>query len=101
VATARSSKPTKKGPKPSPLMVRLDDDSKTYLAKAAELRGISLSDYVRMVTVAQAKREVLAAREQVISLSAEEQLAFWNALNETPVLTNAQRRLGAMMRGEA
>jgi uncharacterized protein (DUF1778 family) len=101
MATTRSSKPTKEGRKPSPLMVRLDDDSKAYLAKAAELRGISLSDYVRMVTVAQAKREVLAAREQVISLSAEEQLAFWNALNETPVLTDAQRRLGAMMRGEA
>jgi uncharacterized protein (DUF1778 family) len=82
-------------------MVRLDDESKAYLAKAAELRGISLSDYVRTVTVTQAKREVLAARDQVISLSAEEQLAFWNALNDTPVLTDAQRRLGKMMRGEA
>ena len=92
MATTRSSNRTKKGRKPSPLMVRLDDDSKAYLAKAAELRGISLSDYVRMVTVAQAKREVLAAREQIISLTAEEQLAFWNALNEAP--RQVLRKLG-------
>lgn len=84
----------------SPLMVRLDADSKNSLAEAAELRRISVSDYVRAVTVPQAKREVRAAREQVISLAPEEQLAFWKALNETPKLTSAQRRLGAIMRGE-
>ncbi|MBN1395678.1 MAG: DUF1778 domain-containing protein [Pirellulales bacterium] len=81
-------------------MVRLDADSKNSLAEAAELRRISVSDYVRAVTVPQAKREVRAAREQVISLAPEEQLAFWKALNETPKLTSAQRRLGAIMRGE-
>jgi hypothetical protein len=43
---------------------------------------------------------VPAARERTVALSPEEQLAFWNALNETPVLTDAQRRLGALMRGE-
>jgi len=101
MATARSSKRAKNGRKPSPLMVRLDDESKSYLTHAAELRGISLSDYVRTVTVAQAKREVLAAREQTISLTPEEQLAFWNALNEPPKLTDAQRRLGSLMRGES
>jgi hypothetical protein len=41
---------------------------------------------------------VLAAREQVFCLSPEEQLAFWNALNASPVLTEAQRRLGSLMR---
>jgi uncharacterized protein (DUF1778 family) len=82
-------------------MVRLDDESKEFLAQAARLRRISVSDYVRAVTVAQARREVLAAREQVICLSPEEQFAFWNALNETPRLTEAQRRLGAVMRGES
>ena len=35
----------------SPLMVRLDHESKKCLAKAAELRRISVSDYVRTVTV--------------------------------------------------
>ena len=49
----------------------------------------------------QAKREIEGAREQVIALTPDEQLAFWNALNEPPVLTAAQRRLGAIMRGEA
>jgi uncharacterized protein (DUF1778 family) len=81
-------------------MVRLDRESKEVLTQAAHLRRISVSDYVRAVTVAQARREVLAAREQVISLSPEEQLEFWNALNEPPTLTEAQRRLGALMRGE-
>jgi uncharacterized protein (DUF1778 family) len=65
------------------------------LAEAALLRKVSVSDYVRTVAVAQARREVQAAREQVIALTAEEQLAFWNALNESPKLTASQRRLRA------
>ena len=85
----------------SPLMVRLDEASKTYLARAAELRRISVSDYVRTVTVAQARKEVLAAQEQTLSLTPEEQQAFWTALSATPQLTAAQQRLGAIMRGEA
>lgn len=80
-------------------MVRLDEESKRYLTRAAELRKISVSDYVRTVTVAQARREVVAAGEQTIVLTPEEQLAFWNALNEPPRLTKAQRRLGELMRG--
>ena len=99
MARARSSR--KSTGTASPLMVRLDDQSKTYLAKAAELRHISVSDYVRTVTVAQARREVLAARDQVLALTPEEQLAFWRALNEPPELTDAQRRLGSVMRGQA
>jgi uncharacterized protein (DUF1778 family) len=98
---ARSSKTRKKPRTTAPLMVRLDDDSKTYLSQAAELRRISVSDYVRAVTVAQAQREVLGAREQTLVLTPEEQLAFWNALNEMPKLTAAQRRLGSMMRGRS
>jgi uncharacterized protein (DUF1778 family) len=81
-------------------MVRLDDESKACLAQAAKLRGLSLSDYVRTVTVSQARREVQAAREQTLALTPEEQLAFWNALAAPPALTQAQRRLGALMRGE-
>ena len=82
------------------LMVRLDEESKECLSRAAKLRGISLSDYVRAVTVPQARREVQAAQEQTISLTPEEQLAFWKALAEPAKLTEAQRRLGAIMRGE-
>ncbi len=99
MATTRSS--NTRGRAASLLMVRLDAASKRVLAEAARLRRISVSDYVRMTTVAQARKEVLAARDQTISLTPEEQLAFWKALKETPRLTAAQRRLGTIMRGEA
>jgi uncharacterized protein (DUF1778 family) len=84
----------------SPLMVRLDEESKRCLTEAAALRQVSVSDYVRTVTVAQARREVRASKEQVITLTADEQMAFWKALNEPPKLTAAQRRLGMVMRGK-
>lgn len=95
------SRTYKRPGKASPLMVRLDAESKAALVAAARLRRISVSDYVRMVTVAQAKKEVQAAGEQTIVLTPEEQLAFWNALNEPVVLTESQKQLGAIMRGEA
>jgi uncharacterized protein (DUF1778 family) len=82
-------------------MVRLDEESKTFLTRAAELRRISVSDYVREVTVAQARKEVLAAREQTIALTPEEQLTFWTALNDPSPPTDRQHRLGAVMRGES
>jgi len=69
-------------------------------SRAQQPEGISVSDYVRVVTVAQARREVEAAGEQVIALTAEEQVAFWNALNQPTQLTAAQQRMGAVMRGE-
>ena len=93
----RTSPTTSK--KASPLMVRLDAESKQALTDAAELRRISISDYVRTVTVAQARREVASAREQTVLLSPDEQLAFWRALQAPPKLTPAQKRLSAIMRG--
>ena len=86
------SRPGKQPKKPAPLMVRLDEESRDYLARAADLRRVSVSDYVRTVTVAQARKEVLASREQTIALTPEEQLAFWTALSEAPKLTPAQKR---------
>ncbi len=83
------------------LMVRLDQDSKSFLVKAAELRKVSISDYVRMVTVAQARREVSAAEQSTIVLSPDEQLEFWTALSAVPRLTTPQRDLGRIMRGES
>ena len=82
------------------LAVRLDEQSKSFIAKAAQLRGVSISDYVRMVTVAQARREVSEADQNVMVLSPDEQLEFWNALNHMPMLTEAQRDLGAITRGK-
>jgi len=96
-----SSKRSGKVKQPSPLVLRLDEESKAMLTQAAELRRISVSDYVRAVTVAQARKEVLAAREQTIALSPEEQLAFWNALSETPELTDTQRQLGSLTKGKS
>ena len=68
---------------------------------AKEVRRLSVSDYVRVATVAQASREVEAAHQQTMKLSPSEQLAFWTALNAPAKLTRSQRRLGAIMRGEA
>ena len=84
----------------SPLMVRLDDDSKQALARAAELRGVSVSDYVRLITVTQARKEVAAAATQTVALTPDEQLAFWTALAEPVTLTPAQKELARRMRGE-
>ena len=84
----------------SPLMVRLDVAGKAILAEAARLRRVSVSDYVRTVTVAQAAREVEAAKAQTLAMTPDEQFAFWQALSEPPVLTPAQRKLGDLMRGK-
>lgn len=84
----------------SPLMVRLDAESKQALIDAAALRHISVSDYVRTVTVPQAVREVAGARDRTIHLSPAEQLAFWQALQKPVKLTAAQKRLGRLMRGD-
>ena len=79
------------------LMVRLDQANK---ATAARRRRISISDYVRSVTVTQAEREIQQADEQVIALAPAEQQAFWDALNQPAVLTPAQQQLARLMRGE-
>jgi uncharacterized protein (DUF1778 family) len=81
-------------------MIRVDRSSKGVIAKAARLRGISASDYVRSVVVAQARREVKEAESQTISLTAEDQLAFFQALSADVKLTVRQRALGKLMRGE-
>ncbi|MCC7335287.1 MAG: DUF1778 domain-containing protein [Pirellulaceae bacterium] len=83
------------------LMVRLDNDSKAILSAAAELRRVSVSDYVRSVMVQQASRELAAARSQTIAMTPDEQLQFWKALSKTPKLTESQKGLAAIMRGEA
>lgn len=87
--------------KTSSLMVRLDEHSKALLAAAANLRQVSVSDYVRSVMVQQAAREVAAAKSKTIALTADEQQRFWQALSSPPKLTKAQKSLGAVMRGEA
>ena len=65
-------------------MVRLDKESKALLSAAAELRRVSVSDYVRSVVVGQAERELAAAQSHIIAMTADEQLQFWNALAKPP-----------------
>jgi uncharacterized protein (DUF1778 family) len=100
MARSRSSRTSNKS-SASPLMVRLDSESKAVIAQAAGLRRTSISDYVRTVTVTQARREVESASSQTIALTPDEQLEFWRALQAPPKLTPAQKRLGALMRGDA
>lgn len=101
MATKRKVARKQKAPgKASTLMLRLDDGSKADIVRAAELRRVSVSDYVRTLAVGQARRELAQAAVAVVGLTPEEQLAFWNALNTPPRLSKAQRRLGALMRGE-
>ena len=81
------------------LMVRIDTKSKRLVKRAAELRRISASDYVRDVVVKQAEKEVAAAEDRTVRMSAEDQLAFWTALHAPVKLTRAQRRLGKLAKG--
>ena len=82
------------------LMVRVDPPTKRVITRAARLRGVSASDYVRTVVTAEAQREIEEARSRTIRLDPAEQLAFWQALHEPVRLNARQRQLGRMMRGE-
>lgn len=86
--------------KTASLMVRVDRSSKAVIARAARIRGVSASDYIRSVVVAQARRDVEEARTRTIALTPDEQLAFWQALEQPVLLTPRQRELGRIMRGE-
>lgn len=82
------------------LQARLDPESKRALEKAAKLRHVSLSDYVRLVLVPTARREVAMANQEVVQMTADEQERFWMALQKSATPTEAQRKLGKIMRGE-
>lgn len=87
------------GTKAANLMVRVDPAAKRVITRAATIRGVSTSDYVRSIVVAHARREVDEARTRTIVLSPDEQLAFWEALQEPVRLTKRQRQLARVMRG--
>jgi uncharacterized protein (DUF1778 family) len=89
------------GPATKTLQARLDPDSKRIVEEAARLRHVGFSDYVRLVLVSAARREVEQAGRQVLQMTADEQQRFWEALNAPVKLTKAQRKLGDIMRGDA
>ena len=82
------------------LQARLDLESKRAVEQAAKLRHVGLSDYIRLVLVPTAKREVEQAKNQVLQLTADEQERFWLALQAPAEPTEAQRKLGKIMRGD-
>jgi uncharacterized protein (DUF1778 family) len=83
------------------LQTRLDQKSKQTIAQAAKLRHVGLSDYVRLVLVPTAKREVEQAKNQVMQMTADEQERFWMALQAPAKLTKNQRKLGKIMQGNS
>jgi uncharacterized protein (DUF1778 family) len=98
--TLASRTPPSTAKKAGNLMVRVDRESKGVITRAAKLRGVSASDYVRSVVVSQARRDIEEQRTRTITMSASAQLAFWQALNAPVSLTRRQKALGRMMRGE-
>ena len=82
------------------LQARLDPESKRAVEEAARLRHVGLSDYIRLVLVPAAQKEVAAARQQVLQMTPDEQERFWNALQASATPTPAQRKLGNIMRGD-
>jgi uncharacterized protein (DUF1778 family) len=83
------------------LQARLDPESKRVVEEAAKLRHVGLSDYIRLVLVPTARREVEQAKQQVLQMTPEEQERFWLALQAPVKPTDAQRKLGKLMRGDA
>ena len=83
------------------LQARLDPKIKQAVEEAAKLRNVGLSDYIRLVLVPTAKREVEQAKHQVLQMTADEQERFWLALEAPAKPTKAQRKLAKIMRGDA
>ena len=81
------------------LNMRLNKAGKEAIVRAAALRRISISDYIRAVLVKQAERETTASERRLLALSPAEQLELWTALHAPVKLTARQRRLGRLMRG--
>jgi len=82
------------------LQARLDPESKNLIEEAARLRHVGLSDYIRLVLVPTARKEVLEAKQQVLHLTATEQEKFWEALRSPAKPTKAQKKLASLMKGK-
>ena len=89
-----------KAKKSTILQARLSRRDKSAIVKAAKLRRMSLTSYLREVVVPMAEHEVAAAGQGVIEMTQNEQLALWKALHAPVKLTPAQKELGRLMRGE-
>jgi uncharacterized protein (DUF1778 family) len=86
------------GNKSANLLVRFDRNGKSLVQRAAASRGLTVSEYVRTRILSLARQDVVEAETQVLRLSREDQIAFWQALQKPPAPTGAQRRLGQLVR---
>ena len=80
------------------LLVRFDSAGKSLVKRAAAIRGLSVSDYVRSRITTLARQDVEEADTGVLRLPREDQIAFWQALQNPPPPTDVQRELGALVR---
>lgn len=82
------------------IQARINSENKSLIVQAAKLREIPVSDYMRLVLIDQARKEVTSNDQQVLQLTADEQIEFWNALDKPKGLTKAQKELGKLIKGE-
>jgi len=97
-ATRRKGRRGAPANKDANLLVRFDRGGKTLVHRAAAARGLTISEYVRTRILSLARQDVTEAETQVLRLSREEQIVFWQALQNPPAPTAAQRRLGRLVR---
>jgi uncharacterized protein (DUF1778 family) len=97
-AGRRAVKIRKRPSKNANLLVRFESETKSLVLKAASLRGLSLSDYVRTRIIPLARQDVDEAETGVLRLAKQDQIAFWQALQHPALPTRAQRELGKLVR---
>ena len=93
--TGKSVRESGRGAK---LLVRFDPAGNALVRRAAAIRGLDAGDYVRSRIILQAQQDVEEADSSVLRLPREAQIAFWQALANPPQPTEAQRRLGELVR---
>ena len=82
------------------IQARINSENKGLIVQAAKLREIPVSDYMRLVLIDQARKEVTSNEQRVLQLTAAEQIEFWNALDNPKSLTESQKELGKLIKGE-
>jgi uncharacterized protein (DUF1778 family) len=99
-ATAKktASKSVRESSKDTGVLVLFDAAGKALVKRAAAVRGLPVRDYVRTRIITLAHQDVEEADTGVLRLPREAQIAFWQALQNPPPPTKAQRRLGALVR---
>ena len=80
------------------MLVRFDREAKSLVQRAATVRGLTDSDYVRTRVLPLAQQDVEESKTGVLPLTKEDQIVFWQALQHPPTPTRPQRALGKLVR---